>query len=692
MTIGPDAYAELSKDSYNEHKLRDEVVAGGVAYRVIDTVNHSQSGFEATAYQRVETGEVVIAYRGTEAAKLKLWDEPTKDLGADYQMVRDQANKQLPNAEAFTDRVMQNVRANAEKYHQPAPQITVTGHSLGGTLAEIEASRHRLGGAGFNAYGAADLKYGVPEGQPKDAPAFTGYARASDVVSSASPHYGTMHIYATQQDIASLQAGRYLEPPSTAHPTDPLLTADLNAHFVTNFSPDPGKGETIMTAANEARYQQYQGAIDHYRSDVMASRIDLHDVLNHSRDPARAARLEAKVEDALHVASYGAAVRTGEFAAGVPLAERELNATAHGAHATGQAVHAGADGLAHGTQATGQAVQAGADHAAQGLHNAGQAAQRTGDAVSREAQVLSPVDPLMAAGVALGAKGAGYVMHAEAEGLAASSHLAGHAARAAAEAAAQKIHAAGEVAHVALDAVSAKANAVSQSIHDTAQAAASTQTHDAVMDKVHQSERTVGAVVQGAAQGVQHAGAAIGQAASQSYDTLTHPGAWFDSKSSTPGHATVAPASAHAPSDPRRPDHPQHAQYEKTAALVAGAYAKHGISQSPEQLERTTAQVMLDAQKRPVKDIKEVHLNPDPGTRHVHANSNMMAFSGDPCAVTTLRCSTDMQQARQTPPEQNFQQLEQVQQQQAQVAMQQVQTPTIQGPGGGPGMGGPGGR
>jgi peptidoglycan hydrolase-like protein with peptidoglycan-binding domain len=154
--------------------------------------------------------------------------------------------------------------------------------------------------------------------------------------------------------------------------------------------------------------------------------------------------------------------------------------------------------------------------------------------------------------------------------------------------------------------------------------------------------------------------------------------------------AEPAPAMARAPHDLRNPDHPQHANYEKVSGLVADAYAKHGMSLQPEQLERVTAQVMLDAQMRPVKDIKEVHLDPDPGTRHVHANSNVMAFSGDPHAVTTLRCSTDVQQARQTPPEHNFQQLAQVHQQQAQIAQQQAQNHTQGSPGGpnGPGMGG----
>lgn len=144
-----------------------------------------------------------------------------------------------------------------------------------------------------------------------------------------------------------------------------------------------------------------------------------------------------------------------------------------------------------------------------------------------------------------------------------------------------------------------------------------------------------------------------------------------------PDHAAPTPASTHAPSDPRHPENPQHAKYEKLREQVAAAYDKHGLSLPPEQLERVTASVMLDALKRHGKEIKEVHLNPAPGTREVHANSPVLAFSGDPKDVTTFKSITDVQQARQTPPEQSYQQLNQLQQQQTQMQAQvQTNTPT----------------
>ena len=157
---------------------------------------------------------------------------------------------------------------------------------------------------------------------------------------------------------------------------------------------------------------------------------------------------------------------------------------------------------------------------------------------------------------------------------------------------------------------------------------------------------------------------------------------------SVPGHAASTPAAVHAPSDPRNPEHPLHATYEKLRDQVAGAYGKHGLSLGHDQLERTTARAMYDAQAKNL-DVKEIHLNRDPKTQQVGPNGFLIAFSGDAKEVTSRRSFTDVAQAQQVAPEHTFQQLGQLQQHQAQTAMQQAQAPQINGPGmGGPGMGG----
>jgi hypothetical protein len=570
--------ATLSSASYEDQQRGNTVFVAGLEYQVFGSAS-SETGFQATAYQRGD--QIYIAYRGTEALKWDIWDQPVKDLGTDYQMVREQTDRQLPDADAFTQSVLAQVKA-AHPDWELSKHLFVTGHSLGGTHAEIMAARYHLGGTTYNAYGAVDLGYGVPEGQPRDTPAFNGYMRASDVVSSASRHYGSSHIYATWQDIDSLHAGRYLDPADHAHPANPLLAASLSAHFISNFAPESGHDQSIMSAANEARYRQYQPAIDRYRSDVLTSRIDLHDVLNHGRDSAQAARrLDASTRDALSVTRYQSGVAAARFVLGVNATEQQLESASRISHAAGEVLHSGADALAQGTQATARTVQAVADRLADGFRGAGHRVQHAAQMASQEA-VLSPAPPLLATSVALGASGAGYVLHIEANAWAATSRFTGEVAYAAGERASQVTHAQGERTRGAFEILSKTAAEAGQNLHVLSQRASGTQAHDVVVDRLAQAEHVLQAAVQHTAHGWHHAGEVVGSMASTAYETMTHPGSWFG----TPP-ATSLSAHAHAPSPElsttesfKQADHPQHALHETLRSLLPPQTSEARLSQA----------------------------------------------------------------------------------------------------------------
>ena len=95
----------------------------------------------------------------------------------------------------FTQKAIVAAKRTEPKYHHPI-EITTTGHSLGGTLAEITAYRFKLGGESFNSYGAVGLQYGIPEKVPAGYPGFTNHVRATDVVSAGSAYYGEVKTYA----------------------------------------------------------------------------------------------------------------------------------------------------------------------------------------------------------------------------------------------------------------------------------------------------------------------------------------------------------------------------------------------------------------------------------------------------------------------------------------------------------------
>jgi hypothetical protein len=287
MTIRTEDYALLARDAYRDRTPNETVELGGIKYRVLDHVDNPHTGYQANAYQRVDTGEVVIAHRGTEFDR-----EPVHDGGVDAGMVLTGLNAQAPDALAFAEKVMGEAKQQSEKLGIPC-NVTVTGHSLGGTLAELTAAKLDLKGETFNAYGAAGLLYGVPEGGHQ----VIDHIRAGDLVSAASPHFGEVHIYAAQQDIDTLSKAGYRDDSGPLSPRNPIKATDFSAHGIDNFI-DGNKllGQSIIGPEGEALYQQHKGMIDRYRDDVR----DVRTVLSAPWEVPRA--IVHGVESAAHTA------------------------------------------------------------------------------------------------------------------------------------------------------------------------------------------------------------------------------------------------------------------------------------------------------------------------------------------------------------------------------------------------------
>jgi hypothetical protein len=282
MTIDTREHADLSFDAYNNRPIGKEIIIHGIKYRVIDT-DSKPSGYQATAYQRADTGEVVIAQRGTE--------KKLNDVATDAGMALIGINNQLDDAVAFTERALAKAKETQANFPNPIT-ISFTGHSLGGTLAEIMAARYGYPAETFNAYGAADLTnlqqlYGI---DPKARyPDIVNHMRATDVV-SAGRHLGEVRTYATPEDIKNLERGGYREDPTwfSSLTSNPVRTADdFSAHSMSNFVPDkvaadakslsaqPVSGDSVMTADNEQRARAHEKQIGAFRDDVVRARLHL---------------------------------------------------------------------------------------------------------------------------------------------------------------------------------------------------------------------------------------------------------------------------------------------------------------------------------------------------------------------------------------------------------------------------------
>lgn len=217
-----------------------------------------------------------MAHRGTEFDREAFKDGVLTDGG----MVLARTNLQAGDAIGLTSlalRMAQDPMFN-EAYGNHRLPVTVTGHSLGGTLAQISAHHFDLEGHTFNAYGAAGVNLRMPEGGSR----LTNHVMAGDAVSAASPHYGQVKVYARPEELQTLQANGYdnqrhwsdhlrgytpmhvatgMTPPRTLGAAIGLGDSHRGAHFV--------GARSVLGDERSARLaQEHTVQISEYRQDV----------------------------------------------------------------------------------------------------------------------------------------------------------------------------------------------------------------------------------------------------------------------------------------------------------------------------------------------------------------------------------------------------------------------------------------
>ncbi|CAE1138546.1 lipase family protein [Xanthomonas euroxanthea] len=270
MSITSQQYAALSDDVYKPPRETGPNSTpeniGGISYRRMEYVD-SPSGYQGIIYQRVDTNEIIVAHRGTETERELKQDGVHTDGG----MVAIRHNRQAAEALELTKHAL--VYAQKLDKDGEVVDVTVTGHSLGGDLAQVTAHHYDLKGETFNAYGAVSLDRRIPEGGTN----VINHVMAGDAVSAASKHYGQVRIYAAPQEITALQKAGYANDRNVLDDRSPLVAMELGeSHRMHNFLPFDGNGKPDRSVLEDPRSQQLAQQcapmIEMYRDDVALSR------------------------------------------------------------------------------------------------------------------------------------------------------------------------------------------------------------------------------------------------------------------------------------------------------------------------------------------------------------------------------------------------------------------------------------
>ena len=108
-------------------------------YEVVKSIDNKDTGFHAEVLAK--GNDVIVAYRGTDITSVQ-------DIRNDVAMARDKIPAQATDAIKVYDQVKQDY---------PNSDVTVTGHSLGGSLSQIVSSVRGCDAVTFNAYGTKDM-------------------------------------------------------------------------------------------------------------------------------------------------------------------------------------------------------------------------------------------------------------------------------------------------------------------------------------------------------------------------------------------------------------------------------------------------------------------------------------------------------------------------------------------------------
>lgn len=146
MPLSPEQYAFLSSRIYDPIEANSRIDSDTHKYWVHYVSPDTGSGYRGAVVEDMATGQLIVTNRGTDVLDIR-------DIQTDLGMGVMGGPAQWPEAAATLRWALNYAHDNG----RPLSAISVTGHSLGGSLAQLQATAVDVHAETFNAYGAASM-------------------------------------------------------------------------------------------------------------------------------------------------------------------------------------------------------------------------------------------------------------------------------------------------------------------------------------------------------------------------------------------------------------------------------------------------------------------------------------------------------------------------------------------------------
>lgn len=196
MPLSSQQYAFLAHKIYQPLAAETEIESDTHRFTVHYVSPPSSTNYRGAVVEDHATKQLIVVNKGTDPTDVH-------DLIADLGMGMMGAPTQWPEAA----RTMRWALQHAERNHIPKSHISITGHSLGGALAQLQASLPEAAGIRaetFNAYGAEAMAAALGRTQPLDVASartrVVNHRMFHDPVSRFARHIGDDKFYMDQSD------------------------------------------------------------------------------------------------------------------------------------------------------------------------------------------------------------------------------------------------------------------------------------------------------------------------------------------------------------------------------------------------------------------------------------------------------------------------------------------------------------